>query len=330
MEAIRFAGDTLYLLDQTLLPEQEVWIPHTSYRTVCNAIARLEVRGAPAIGIAAAYGYFLAAREFACAPEACAQARSALNATRPTALNLSWATARMAARHAALKGQPAEEVLDALRQEAEAIHQEDRDLCTRISRYGADLIPPRARILTHCNAGSLATGGMGTALGVIRAAYAQGKVDMVYADETRPLLQGARLTAYELYTDGIPVTLQPDSAAASLLASGQIDLIITGADRICRNGDFANKVGTLSLAVLAKYYNIPFYTAAPYSTIDTTLENGSQIVIEQRSGEEVRCYGGKVTAPPVPVNNPAFDVTPHSLVSAIITENGVCRPPYAF
>ncbi len=330
MEAIRFENDVLYLLDQTLLPNREVWLAYTDYRPICDAISRLVVRGAPAIGVAAAYAYFLAAKEFGCDLRACTQAKAELDGTRPTAPNLKWATDRMFRLHQAVSTQDAATSLAALRAEGMAIHQEDRALCEKISRFGAEVIPEHARILTHCNAGALATGGIGTALGVIRAAHAQGKVDMVYADETRPLLQGARLTTYELYQDGIPVTLQPDSAAAALMAAGKIDLVLVGADRICRNGDFANKIGTLSLAILANYFGIPFYTAAPYSTIDTALSDGSQIVIEQRSPEEVRTFGGAVTAPPVPVHNPAFDVTPHELVTGIITDLGVKTPPYAF
>jgi methylthioribose-1-phosphate isomerase len=330
MEAIRFHDDVLYLLDQTVLPGREVWLPYSGYRPVCDAIARLVVRGAPAIGVAAAYAYFLAAKASDCDLADCAEAKADLDGTRPTALNLKWATDRMYRLHQSLSGQAPGAVLDALRAEAIAIHDEDKALCRRISQFGAAVVPEHARILTHCNAGALATGGMGTALGVIREAYRQGKVDMVYADETRPLLQGARLTAYELYRDGIPVTLQPDSAAASLLASGGVDLIIVGADRICRNGDFANKVGTLSLAILAKHFGVPFYTAAPYSTIDTTLSDGSQIIIEQRSADEVRAFGGTVTAPPVPVHNPAFDVTPHELVTGIITDQGVQSGPFVF
>ena len=319
MDAIRWQGTSLALLDQTKLPVQEVWDDYTDYRAVAVAIQRLVVRGAPAIGISAAYAYCLAFMEDP-SPEAMVQARETMAASRPTAVNLFWALERMAA---------CEQSLPALLREAEAIHREDIVMNRKMGKHGAELVPKGARILTHCNAGALATGGYGTALGVVRAAHAQGKVEMVYCDETRPLLQGARLTAYELVQDGIPTTLITDNMAASLMAQGKIDMVFLGCDRMARNGDFANKIGTYGVAVLANYHGIPFYTVLPSSTIDMSIPDGSHIPIEQRAEEEVTHFGGIRTAPEnVGVYNPAFDVTPHQLLTGIVTEKGVIHPPF--
>ena len=319
MDAIRWQGDSLALLDQTKLPVEEVWNDYTDYRRVADAIRRLVVRGAPAIGIAAAYAYCLAAMEDP-DPAALARARETLSASRPTAVNLFWALDRMAR---------CEQSLPALVAEAEAIHREDIVMNRKIGKHGAALVPKGARILTHCNAGAIATGGYGTALGVVRAAHSRGCVEMVYCDETRPLLQGARLTAWELVKDGIPATLITDNMAASLMAQGKIDMVFLGCDRMAANGDFANKIGTYGVAVAAHYHGIPFYTVLPSSTIDMSIPDGSHIVIEQRDPAEVTHFGGVQTAPEgVGVYNPAFDVTPHQLLTGIVTEKGVIHPDF--
>ena len=325
MEAIRWEDSALYLLDQTRLPAAEDWLRYTDYRQVANAIQTMVVRGAPAIGITAAYAMVLAAQENAGDfPAAMSQAKAVLAASRPTAVNLFWALDRM--EKLWLSAGPD---LPRLEEEARAIHREDVQMNETMGKAGAELVPQGARILTHCNAGALATGGYGTALGVIRAAHAQGKVSMVYADETRPLLQGARLTAYELVRDRIPVTLICDDMAGYLMSQGKVDLVVVGCDRMAANGDFANKIGTYSLAVLAKHHGIPFYTALPSSTIDLSIPDGSHIPVEQRDGQEVACFAGLQTGPlGVQTWNPAFDVTPHDLLTAIITERGVLRPPF--
>lgn len=320
MDAIRWEGNTLYLLDQTKLPVTEAWISYTDYRPVADAIRTMVVRGAPAIGVTAAYAYCLAAL----AGEDLGEARAVLASSRPTAVNLFWALERMANKAEDCGADPA-----VLVEEAKAIHAEDVAMCKAMGAYGAAVVPEHARILTHCNAGALATGGYGTALGVIRAAHELGKVEMVYADETRPLLQGARLTAYELVHDHIPATLIADNMAASLMAKRKIDMVVVGCDRMAANGDFANKIGTYSVAVNAHHHGVPFYVALPCSTIDLTLPDGSGIPIEARDKDEVRTLYGVQTAPAqVEVYNPAFDVTPHSLVTGIITEKGVIYPPF--
>ena len=320
MDAIRWEGNSLSLLDQTRLPAEEIWLPYTDYRLVAQAIRTMVVRGAPAIGVTAAYAYCLAAL----AGESLPQAKQVLAASRPTAVNLFWALDRMERKAADCGGDPA-----ALIAEAAAIHREDISMCKAIGLYGSSVVPPQARILTHCNAGALATGGYGTALGVIRSAHEQGKVKMVYADETRPLLQGARLTAYELVADHIPTTLIADNMAASLMAKGMIDLAVVGCDRMAANGDFANKIGTYSVAVNARHHGVPLYVALPCSTIDLSIPDGAGIPIEEREKEELRTLCGVQTAPAeVEVYNPAFDVTPHSLVTGIITEKGVVYPPF--
>ncbi len=320
MEAIRWQGNILYLLDQTQLPTRENWLSYTDCRRVAEAIRTMVVRGAPAIGVTAAYAYCLAAL----AGEDLGQAKAVLAASRPTAVNLFWALERMERTARACGGEPA-----ALIAEAAALHREDVSMNEAMGDFGAQVVPEHARILTHCNAGALATGGYGTALGVIRSAFRQGKVDMVYADETRPLLQGARLTAYELVHDGIPATLIADGMAAALMARGEIDLVVLGCDRMAANGDFANKIGTYSAAVNAGFHGVPFYTALPSSTIDLSIPDGTHIPIEERDGDELRTLYGVQTAPDgVKTWNPAFDVTPHALLTGIITEKGVVYPPF--
>ena len=330
MDAIRWEGNTLYLLDQTRLPVHEDWIAYTDFRAVANAITDMVVRGAPAIGVTAAYAYCLAALELRDVPDFAAameEAERVLAASRPTAVNLFWALRRMAGCLKANGGTP--EAIDALILEAKDIHEEDVAMNHALGDFGAAVVPHHARILTHCNAGSLATGGYGTVLGVVRSAFSQGKVDMVYADETRPLLQGSRLTAYELVHDNIPCTLITDNMAGFLMAQGKVDLVILGCDRMAANGDFANKIGTYSVAVNARYHGIPFYTALPSSTIDLSIEDGSGIPIEERPGVEVTHLAGVQTAPEqVRTWNPAFDVTPHQLLTGIITERGVIYPPF--
>ena len=327
MEAIRWERNELYLLDQTRLPGSEYWLRYTNYRDAAQAIRTMVVRGAPAIGVAAAYAMVLAAQEYAGAADftgSMTQAKQTLAGSRPTAVNLFWALDRM--ERCWLTCGPD---LLRLEEEARTIHLEDIQMNAALSKAGAELVPCQARILTHCNAGALATGGWGIALGVIRTAHAQGKVSMVYADETRPLLQGARLTAYELVNDRIPVTLICDGMAGYLMAQGCVDLVVVGCDRMAANGDFANKIGTYSLAVLAKHHGIPFYTALPSSTIDRSLPDGSRIPVEQRDGGEVTSFAGVQTGPAgVRTWNPSFDVTPHELLTAAITERGVLRPPF--
>ena len=331
MDAIRWKGTALALLDQTRLPVEEVWDDYTDYRAVAEAIRRLVVRGAPAIGISAAYAVCLAALEHQDRPgdfrPGLEAALETLAGSRPTAVNLFWALDRMRGVLEAQGWNP--QAIPALIREAEAIHREDIAMNRKMGKHGASLVPKGARILTHCNAGAIATGGYGTALGVVRAAHAAGHVAMVYCDETRPLLQGARLTAWELVKDGIPATLITDGMAASLMAQGKIDLVFLGCDRMAANGDFANKIGTYSVAVLAQYHGIPFYTVLPSSTIDLTIPDGKHIVIEERSPEEVTHFAGVQTAPEgVGAYNPAFDVTPHQLLTGIVTEKGVIHPPF--
>jgi len=326
----------LVILDQTLLPREERYIALESVERVAEAIRVLRVRGAPAIGCAAAYGLCVAAREtptedVATLRQHLESAAATLAATRPTAVNLFWALERML-ELARAPHESAAMLRTRLLEEAHAITREDDAACRAIGRHGAELIADGSGVLTHCNAGGLATSGYGTALGVVRAAHEAGKRIHVYADETRPLLQGARLTAWELTRLGIPCTLLCDSMAASRLASGAIGIAVVGADRIAANGDVANKVGTLGVAVLARHFGVPFVVAAPLSTLDLTLASGDAIPIEERAAEEVTSFGGTRVAPEVGellrVANPAFDVTPASLVSAIVTEAGVARAPY--
>ena len=332
VKAIEWANGRVRLLDQTRLPHQEVYLELDDHRQMAAAIREMRVRGAPLIGIAAAYGMALGARriEASSMQDFLAQLQpiaAALAATRPTAVNLSWALKRMTlAAKAAADPQAAQEALVA---EALRIHEENANADRRLGQHGAQLIPAGSAVLTHCNTGSLATGGSGTALGIIRAAWEQGKLSRVYASETRPLLQGARLTAWELARDGIPATLIADSAAGFLMRRDAIACVIVGADRIAANGDVANKIGTYTLAVLASEHAIPFYVAAPTSTIDLTTASGDQIPIEERSAEELTTFAGVAVAPAgSEALNPAFDVTPHRYVSAIISERGIVRDPY--
>ncbi len=327
------APDAVELLDQRLLPRREHYLHLRSADEVADAIRTLAVRGAPAIGCAAAYGIaveavrcrHLDASGFASALQA---AFGVLAASRPTAVNLFWALARMRAVHDALAGTPPIHAAAKLLEEAHAILAADVAANEAMGRHGAALVPDGAAILTHCNAGALATAGHGTALGVIRSAVAAGKKVRVFADETRPVLQGARLTAWELSRDGIDVTLLPDGAAGHLMATEKVDLVVVGADRIAANGDVANKIGTYQVAVLARRHGVPFYVAAPMSTFDFSLADGRTIPIEQRDASEVTGYGAERWAPEgVGVFNPAFDVTPAELVSAIITEAGVVHRP---
>jgi len=326
-------GDRLRLLDQSLLPGEEIYLDCTEAEQIRDAIVQMRVRGAPAIGIAAAYGMALCARAtISLAPEhqrrALQDCARSLAATRPTAVNLFWAIERMQVQMSGAPRPPAE-LAEVLTAEAVRIEQEEVAACYQIGRYGAELLPAAARVLTHCNAGALATGGYGTALGVIRAGWEQGKVSRVWADETRPLLQGARLTMWELMKVGIPATLVVDSAAGFLMARGLVDAVVVGADRIACDGDVANKIGTYPLAVLAHRHGLPFYVAAPTSTVDVRLEGGEEIPIEERNPEEVTAPGGVASAPAgAEAFNPAFDVTPGTLITAIITERGVARPPY--
>ena len=333
---VRWEDGHLVLLDQTRLPVEEVERLYTEWPDVADAIRTLVVRGAPAIGVAAAFGIVLAARASAAAdaPALLAdleEAGKGLAATRPTAVNLFWALDRM--RRAAEGGRdlPVAALGERLLAEAQAILAEDLAANRAMGAHGAALVPEGARVLTHCNAGALATAGYGTAVGVIRAAHERGRLALVWVDETRPVMQGSRLTAWELAKEGIPHRLISDVAAGFVMKRGLVDLVVTGADRIAANGDTANKIGTYSVAVLARHHGIPFYVAAPSSTIDASLPSGGAIVIEERDAAEVRGVAGRQTAPAAsPVYNPAFDVTPAELITAIITERGVVRPPYRF
>jgi methylthioribose-1-phosphate isomerase len=333
---VRWEHDRLVLLDQRLLPGQELERVYGRWEDVADAIRTLAVRGAPAIGVAAAFGVVLAARSSVATTSDGLMADleialKGLAATRPTAVNLFWALDRMRGVAEGQRGRPLDETRARLLAEAQAILAEDLAGNRALGDHGAGLVPPRARILTHCNAGALATAGYGTALGVVRSAHAQGKVALLWVDETRPVMQGSRLTAWECVREGIPHRLIADVAAASLMGRGEVDLVVTGADRIAANGDTANKIGTYALAVLARHHNVPFYIAAPFSTIDPALPSGAHIPIEERDAAEVRRVGAHATAPEAsPVFNPAFDVTPAPLITAIITERGVFRPPYGF
>ena len=329
-------ADGVRLLDQRKLPGQTLYVTYASAADVADAIRTMVVRGAPAIGVTAAFGVAMAASQAASlSPAGCdaaiAEAGETLAAARPTAVNLFWALGRMAdrARVARAAGAGNAELAAILEREAQAIHDEDLEACRAIGRHGAVLVPDRAAILTHCNAGGLATAGYGTALGVIRGAVAAGKAVTVFAGETRPFLQGARLTAWELMDDGIATTLITDNSAGSLLKSGAVALVVVGADRIARNGDVANKIGTYSIAVLAKENGVPFYVAAPTSTVDLACPSGDDIPIEKRDPSEVTEMAGARVAPDgVSVLIHAFDVTPARYVAAIVTERGIARPPY--
>lgn len=329
LETIQWTDAGVVMIDQTRLPREEVYVTCKNYQEVANAIRSMVIRGAPAIGVAAAMGVALGMQQAATAAEF-NEICVTLAQTRPTAVNLFWAIDRMKRLYAEIQDLPIERIRERFVEEARQIRLEDIAINEAIGRNGADLIPDGRTVLTHCNAGALATAGYGTALGVIRAAVASGKRVEVFADETRPFLQGSRLTVWELQHDGIPATLITDSMAGHFLHSKRIGCVIVGADRIAANGDVANKVGTYSVAVLAKENEVPFYVAAPISTFDLTLTSGDLIPIEQRSPTEVTHVQGVRVAPDgARVENPAFDVTPHRYVTAIITERGVARPPYA-
>ncbi len=332
---IEWCGKHIRMVDQRKIPFQIEWYVCKGYRDTIRAIKGMVIRGAPAIGVAAAMGLSMGAssirsksydmfmRKFKAIAEQMAFAR-------PTAVNLKWACERMVALAEDMPDRPLDEIKLNLRYESEKILSEDIEINHRIGRNGQILVPDRATILTHCNAGSLATAGYGTALGVIRAAHENGKDIDVIADETRPWFQGLRLTAFELMEDEIPVTVIVDSAAGSVMRQKKVDLVITGADRIAANGDVANKIGTYPVAVLARTNNIPFYVAAPLSTIDMSIENGDLIQVEERPPEEVLRFGKRQIGPSgVRISNPSFDITPAKYVTAIITENGIIRPAFS-
>lgn len=335
VKALELTAEGVQLLDQNALPHHVQYIPIVTATEMGDAIVTMKVRGAPAIGIAGAYGVVLSARYFykEDMPLDLLRARllediDMLNRTRPTAVNLSWALNEMRkVLDQPVSGAP--ELLENLTCRALEIHQQDIAACQRIGEHGASLIPQKAKILTHCNAGALATGGYGTALGVVRSAFSRDPQIHVFADETRPRFQGARLTTWELLEDHIPVTLVADNMSGSLMQSGKIDVVIVGADRITANGDTANKIGTYNLAVLAHAHGVPFYVAAPLSTIDRSLETGADIPIEERNPEEISTINSETICPPgTKFYNPAFDVTPAKYITAIITEAGIARPDY--
>jgi len=333
---VRWVDGAVEVLDQRLLPSEEQWVRLDGVRAVERAIVDMTVRGAPTIGITAAYGMAVCAvTSRASTPAALLEeldrAGAYLAAARPTAVNLAWAVKQVLRRVGDAAGADATELAARVLECAVELADSERDACRRIGANAVELVGEGARILTHCNAGALATGGYGTALGVVRGAVEAGRAVSVWVDETRPLLQGARLTAWELDRAGIPNTLVVDGAAASLMARGLVDLCVVGADRIAANGDVANKIGTYSVALAAAAHDIPFYVAAPSSTIDRECPEGSRVRIEERSPEEVTAFAGATVAPvDQDVANPAFDVTPARLVTAIVTEAGVVRPPYRF
>jgi methylthioribose-1-phosphate isomerase len=331
-QAIEWLGDRVRIIDQTRLPHEEVYLEMDDYRSVASAIVEMKIRGAPAIGIAGAYAVALGTRQIESTSrddflKKLQDVIDAIAATRPTARNLFFALERM--KQAAESAKSTAHIRKALVEEALKIHKEEADATLHLSLFGTELIKDGWTVLTHCNTGPLATSGYGTALGIIVMARKQGKKINVLADETRPLLQGARLTTWELKKTGIPVTLITDSMAGYFMRLGKVDCVITGADRIAANGDTANKIGTYTLAVLAKENNIPFYIAAPISTIDTSIKTGDKIPIEERQAEEVTHFQGISIAPEgITAANPAFDVTPHKYITAIITDKGIIREPY--
>jgi len=334
IQPVKWQDGKLILMDQRVLPEKTVYLEYTKSKDVADAITDMVVRGAPAIGVTAAYAVVLAAREaigssFKNWKQEFAPLIDYLSRARPTAINLHWAIVRMSEKLSSFtEADDKQTILDSLLDEAKAIHDEDIQANKTMGEFAAELLPPNCGVLTHCNAGALATGGYGTALGVIRSGVAHGKITSVYADETRPWLQGARLTAWELLQDGIPVTLIADSAAAYLMQQGKIQWIVVGSDRIAANGDVANKIGTYSLAVAAKYHGIKFMVAAPTSTIDMEMSTGEGIPIESRPADEVLAVmGQRVAAEGANSWNPVFDVTPASLVDAIVTEKGAIESP---
>ena len=336
IKTLEWTDEGVLMIDQRLLPTEEVYPVFKTYEEVAWAIKEMVIRGAPAIGVAAAMGIALGARDIKTEntdefDKAFDHICGVMSSTRPTAVNLFWAIERIRSLYRKLKGEgkSLDEIRAQLIEETRQMHREDVAVNQAMGRYGAELIADGATVLTHCNAGALATAGYGTALGVIRAAVEAGKRIAVYADETRPFLQGARLTAWELSRDNIPVTLITDNMAGHFMKCGAIDCVVVGADRIASNGDVANKIGTYSVAVLAKENQIPFYVAAPISTLDLTLASGEEIPIEERNEREVTHVKETQLAPAgIKIANPAFDVTPNRYVSAIITERGVARPPY--
>jgi methylthioribose-1-phosphate isomerase len=336
LPTIAWEDNIIVMIDQRKLPSQEVYVRCKTAGEVAKAIKTMVIRGAPAIGVAAAMGVALGMRNSRASgtrqfTTEFQRVCDLMAATRPTAVNLFWAIERMKRvfAEAAHAGASVDELKRRLELEAQRVHDEDVESCRTMGAHGAGLVPERACILTHCNAGALATAGYGTALGVIRAAAGQGKQIAVLADETRPFLQGARLTAWELVKDGIETTVITDNMAGAMMGLGKVDLVIVGADRIAANGDVANKIGTYSVAVLAKEHGLPFYVAAPISTVDLDTADGSRIPIEERSDREVTHIGAaRLTPEGAQVRNPAFDITPHRYVAAIVTERGVARPPY--
>lgn len=334
MNSIEWRGQTVRFIDQTELPLREVYSETSELSVLTSAIVTLKVRGAPLLGIAAAYGILLGVQSAKYSPigmfqEMFESAAREIAATRPTAKNLFWAVERMRNVLRLNLQENTKSLFDKLESEAIAIHDEDRSKCDRIGKFGAELILDRANILTHCNTGALATGGIGTAFGVLLTAHRSGKNIHVFAGETRPLLQGSRLTMWELMNAGIPSTLITDNTAAWTIKIKKVDLIIVGADRIASNGDTANKIGTYNLALLAQAHQIPFYVAAPSSTIDFSMGSGAEMTIEERDGKEITGGFAHLVAPEdVDVFAPAFDVTPGNLITAIITENGILRPPF--
>ena len=334
IQTLEWTEQGVRFLDQTRLPTEEVYVNCTTHQQVAEVIRTMVVRGAPAIGVAAAMGIALglqnsSARTVVDLKQDLDQICEMIGETRPTAVNLFWAIRRMREKFERLRVRPVAEIKAGLIEEARRMHAEDIAANQAMGRHGAVLMPREGGVLTHCNAGALATAGYGTALGVIRAAVEQGKKIHVYADETRPFLQGSRLTAWELMKDGIPTSVISDNMAGAIMQQGKIGAIVVGADRIAANGDVANKVGTYSVAVLAKENDVPFFVAAPISTLDLTLASGAQIPIEERAAAEVTQVCGRQVAPPgTAVRNPAFDVTPARYVTAIVTENGVARAPF--
>jgi methylthioribose-1-phosphate isomerase len=334
IRTIEWTDAGVVMLDQRLLPVEEIYRTYTDYGEVAEAIRSMVIRGAPAIGVAAAMGIALGVKSSN--PESLDELDaqfermcSVIASTRPTAVNLFWAVDRMKAVYRSVRSQGIPAIRSALISESITMHSEDVEANRRLGRFGQELIPAKAQVLTHCNAGALATAGYGTALGVIRAAVEAGKQIEVFADETRPFLQGARLTAWELQKDNIPVTIITDNMAGYFMQKGKIDCVVVGADRIAANGDVANKIGTYSVAVLAKENGVPFFVAAPISTLDLALPDGSHIPIEERDPDEVRKVMGVPVAPSdAKVANPAFDVTPNRYVHAIITDRGIARPPF--
>lgn len=331
VETIQWTEAGVVMIDQTKLPRVTEFVTCKTYLEVAEAIRSMVIRGAPAIGVAAAMGVAIGAlhADAARLDEQFGEICRVLAATRPTAVNLFWGIERMKRRYAALRGLPLEEIRAALVAEAQLVKQEDIEINRAMGRHGAPLIPDGRTVLTHCNAGALATAGYGTALGVIRAAVEAGKRIDVFADETRPFLQGARLTAWELQQDGIATTIITDNMAGHFMKAGRIGCVVVGADRIAANGDVANKIGTYSVAVLARENGVPFYVAAPISTLDLSLASGEQIPIEERAAKEVtEVFGVPVAPEGIAVQNPAFDVTPNRYIAGIITEKGVARAPF--